>query len=202
LSSWSTVTKRNVEKVPINFVDIETNWPWTGRHRIVEIWIGKYRHGVLQSELPKELRLVNPECSISERAINLHGITEKFVRDCPTFGEISNRLVRFIGEDVIVAHNGARFDFPVIRNELRRCRHPIPRMRMLDTVLIGRRLLGFKNNKLDHLARIMRLPISERHRAKPDGVLVASVFYKMIGRIRRREGLRILTVGQLLDSCL
>lgn len=59
-------------------------------------------------------RLVNPEQPITEGASGVHGISESEVKDAPTPKELLSELLEFIGNDMLVAHNGFDFDFDFV----------------------------------------------------------------------------------------
>ena len=52
---------------------------------------------------------VKPSVGINMHSFRIHGISEEFLKDKPTFDQISTNLVNFISSNVIVAHN-ASFD--------------------------------------------------------------------------------------------
>ena len=60
-------------------------------------------------------RLVRPSRPISPRAAAVHGYHEADVRDQPTFAEVWPAFRAFVGDDLLVAHNGHTFDVPVLR---------------------------------------------------------------------------------------
>ena len=62
------------------------------------------------------------------RASKVHGISDAEVPSAPTFAEMWPRVQAFCGDDVLVAHNGYRFDFPILerlggRDARRHVRH-------------------------------------------------------------------------------
>ena len=60
---------------------------------------------------------INPEREIEQGALEVHGITEDFLRDKPRFAEISDDLMAFVEGAELVIHN-APFDIGFIDNEL------------------------------------------------------------------------------------
>src|SRR5438309_6455393 len=59
--------------------------------------------------------MVQPYRPISPRASEIHGYTDGEVRDAPSFAEVWPAFRAFIGDDVLIAHNGQHFDIPVLR---------------------------------------------------------------------------------------
>src|SRR6266516_2311953 len=59
--------------------------------------------------------LVQPYRSITPGATAIHGYTDADVRGARSFGEVWPEFRAFIGDDVLIAHNGQHFDIPVLR---------------------------------------------------------------------------------------
>src|ERR1043166_4730317 len=59
--------------------------------------------------------LVTRKKPSSAGASKLHGYTDADVRDAPPFQAVFGEFRAFIGSDVLVAHNGQKFDIPVLR---------------------------------------------------------------------------------------
>ena len=62
-------------------------------------------------------RYVNPERSMPEDALAVHGITAEFLASQPCFGAVVDELLAFIGSDRLVIHN-AEFDLAFLNAEL------------------------------------------------------------------------------------
>src|SRR2546426_1078047 len=59
--------------------------------------------------------LVRPYRPITPGATEVHGYTDADVRGAPSFGEVWPEFRAFLGDDVLIAHNGQHFDIPVLR---------------------------------------------------------------------------------------
>lgn len=102
---------------PICFLDVETTGTKVESDRIVEISIIKI--------MPDGQRLtynslVNPIIKIPKEASQVHGIYQKDVMDSPTFHNIAQEVVDFIGDADIVGYNSLKFDIPIIYTECER----------------------------------------------------------------------------------
>ena len=60
---------------------------------------------------------INPEREIEQGALEVHGITEEFLRDKPRFTDIADDFMGFIDGAELVIHN-APFDIGFLDNEL------------------------------------------------------------------------------------
>lgn len=128
-------------------------------------------------------RHINPQRSVNPEAVAVHGLTDEFLADKPLFAEVVDEFLAFIGDAPLVIHN-ASFDIGFINAELDRLKmSPIPRERMVDTLLLARRKHPGVSNRLDDLCS--RYSIDNSHRTKHgallDAELLAEVYVDLIG---------------------
>jgi len=151
-------------------VDLETTDSDTGSAEIVEIAAVRVRHG----ELVEEYRsFVKPRCSIAPGATATHGISDADVVDAPTFESVWPDFRAFCGDDVIVAHNGYDFDFPILHRLARELGAPWD-LCVFDTLPLARDLSP-TSRKLVDLARQFGIPPGRSHRALDDTQTLAKV---------------------------
>ncbi len=104
-------------KNPIVFFDLETTGTNINSDRIVEIcYLKIYTNG---NEEAKTYR-VNPEMHIPEASTEIHGISDKDVKDCPTFKQLAQNIAYDIEGCDIAGFNSNRFDVPVLAEEFLR----------------------------------------------------------------------------------
>ncbi len=101
------------------FFDIEATGLNVIKDRIVQLAMIKYSPG--NSE-PVELdMLINPgPVLISEEAYAVHGISAAMVANKPTFQQISQKVMDFVGNADLAGYNSDRFDIPMLMEELHR----------------------------------------------------------------------------------
>jgi len=100
------------------FFDIESTGLNVVRDRIVQIAIIKYpKNGGEPEELEM---LINPGIPISEEAMNVHGITPKMLSNKPSFQQVADQLLKFIGNADLAGYNSNRFDVPMLMEEFSR----------------------------------------------------------------------------------
>ena len=170
--------------------------PFSG-DRIVEIGaVELYNH------LPtgKTLQLyINPEREVPQEAIDVHGITNEFLKDKPIFSQVYSEFVDFVGEDsVLVAHN-AEFDMRFVNWELEQVGHPaIPPKRVVDSLKIAREKFPGSPANLDALCRRFNIDNTERtfHGALLDSELLAEVYLELLGGRQRGLGLSDINGGK------
>ena len=126
---------------------------------------------------------VNPERDMPQEAFNVHGLSAEFLSTKPLFHEVVDDFMAFIGDSPLVIHNGM-FDLGFINAELDRIkRPPVPRERLVDTLLLARRKHPGVSNKLDDLCARYAIDNSRRtkHGALLDSELLAEVYIDLIG---------------------
>ena len=127
---------------------------------------------------------INPMRSMSEEVVKVHGLTEEFLSDKPTFEEICDEFLSFIGSDsMLVAHN-APFDMKFLNCQLKELNKPtIGDDRVVDTVIIARKKFPGSRVNLDELCRRFNIDNSKRtvHGALLDSQLLADVYLELLG---------------------
>jgi DNA polymerase-3 subunit epsilon len=98
--------------------DLETTGIQITKDRIVQIAIIKLLPSGEQIEYN---RLVNPEMTIPEEIVQIHGISNEMVKECPKFFEIAKEVSEFIGDSDLAGYNSNKFDIPVLAEEFLRC---------------------------------------------------------------------------------
>ena len=127
--------------------------------------------------------LVDPERDVPEEATRVHGMTAEMLRGKPLFRDIAGKMLEFIGESEIIAHN-APFDFGFLDAELVRTGHPrLDRARMVDSLAVAKRRYPGLPNSLDSLCRRLGVDNSMRtaHNALLDVKLLAEVYLELMG---------------------
>jgi DNA polymerase-3 subunit epsilon len=113
----------------------------------------------------------------------VHGLSDAFLADKPRFHEHAERLLEFIGDSPLVAHN-ASFDFGFLNAELAICGlEPVSEARMVDTLTLAKRRHPGAKHSLDALCT--RYGIDRSHRTKHgallDAELLAQVYVELTG---------------------
>ena len=170
--------------------DTETTGLDSREDRVIEIG------GVeLENQFPTGRTIhiyVNPgDRKVHPDALAVHGITDDFLKDKPSFADVVEEIVEFFGDARWVAHN-ATFDIGFINAEFERLGlPPIAIDRVTDTLAMARRKHPMGPNSLDALCR--RYGIDNSHRAKHgallDSELLAEVYIEMIGGRQAALGL-------------
>lgn len=137
-------------------------------------------------------RYINPgDRKVHPDALAVHGITDEFLKDKPSFAELCDEIIAFFDGARWVAHN-ATFDMGFINAEFARLeRPPVSPDLVTDTLALARRKHPMGPNSLDALCR--RYGIDNTHRTKHgallDSELLAEVYIEMIGGRQAALGL-------------
>ncbi|MDN3666425.1 exonuclease domain-containing protein [Algibacter miyuki] len=108
--------KLNLTK-PICFFDLETTGINISKDRVVEISILKvYPNGNKESRT----WLVNPEMTIPQEVVDIHGISNEKIANEPTFKELAKDIYGMIKDADLAGFNSNRFDIPLLAEELLR----------------------------------------------------------------------------------
>jgi superfamily I DNA/RNA helicase len=151
-------------------VDIETTDNDTTRCELVEIAAVRVRNGRTVDEFRS---YVKPDCPISGGAFDTHGISEHDVMEAPSFQEVWPRFREFCGSDVVVAHNGHNFDFPILRRLAGEAE--CADLYTYDTLVLARELRT-GSASLGNLARVYGIHTGRAHHALDDTRTLAKVF--------------------------
>jgi DNA polymerase-3 subunit epsilon len=126
---------------------------------------------------------VNPERGIDAGAVNVHGLTDEFLRDKSRFGDIAASFLDFVSGAELVIHNAA-FDVGFLNRELELLEgKPITEYcpRITDSLALARELYPGRKNSLDALCERYGIDNSARtvHGALLDANLLAEVYLAM-----------------------
>jgi DNA polymerase-3 subunit epsilon len=125
-------------------------------------------------------RYVNPGRASEEGALEVHGLTEEFLRDKPKFGDIAQEFLEFVGGTELIIHNAA-FDCAFLDAELGLLDlKPLAGYcpNVVDTLRMARDLYPGKKNNLNALCERYQIDNSTRtlHGALLDANLLAEVY--------------------------
>lgn len=105
------------------------------------------------------------------------------MKDYPTFRQVADEWLEFVGDAVLVAHN-ASFDIGFLNGQLKELDKPLFTWdRVVDTLEIARNLFPGARVNLDALCRRYGIDNSERtlHGALLDADLLAKVYLELLG---------------------
>ena len=172
---------------PFTVFDVETTGMSPVNDRIVEIAalrIDKDGHETRYQSL------VNPGCTIPQKVIRVHGITNEMVADQPRFTQVGYDFLELAEDSILVAHN-ARFDLGFLQESLARSGLPLWKGKTMDTLRFTRQAYqGLPSYSLQNLRRIFQLDdISDdmqAHRAGADVEWTAQLLGIVMSELLKR----------------
>ncbi len=150
----NTINERNVrtlfslEDSTYIVFDTETTGVEPDVDKIVQLSALKFE---ITDKIPKEVdRLdiyLNPEMSMSEKVIKIHGITNEFARRQKTEAEEFERIQAFFGPNPILVGQNISFDISFLRNLYKGMGKTFNHRVAIDTLESARDLISFKDVK-------------------------------------------------------
>ncbi|MDR0967819.1 MAG: ribonuclease H-like domain-containing protein [Rickettsiales bacterium] len=164
--------------------DLETTgFNYTGGDRVIEIGAievlgGKITQNTFHEYINPDGKIIPPD------SYKVHKLSNAFLEDKPKFRDVAQKMLDFIGDSPVVAHNGIDFDFPFINFELKNLGLPqIPRDKQMDTLVIARhKIFGPKEYTLDALAKWFGISLESRadgHGALIDTEILAKIYLEL-----------------------
>ncbi len=181
-------------------VDLETTDKDPKRCDIVEVAAARVQDGAIVETYSQ---LVRPTLEpIAPEAQETHHISPEMVADAPTFEAVAPALLDFLGDDLLIAHNGLTFDFPILKRRLNEVGHKLDNPQF-DTLPFARQLYAdrpaIKRFRLADLAALHGVDVGVAHRALDDVKALAKTFERMQAdyAAQRARGLGADTLGAL-----
>lgn len=171
-------TKVNNTKIFVA-IDVETTGLSPVANELIEISAIKYNGN---KKIDTFTTLIKPKVKIPYYITNITGITNEMVEESPYVEEVMPKLVEFIGDSPIVAHN-ANFDYKFIQNY---SKNSFSKNTLIDTVQIGRRLYPkLPNHKLGTIAKHIGITEDGFHRAEFDCECCAKIYMEYLETLQK-----------------
>lgn len=127
---------------------------------------------------------INPQRGMDEEVIRIHGISEAFLTDKPTFNQVAQQLYDFMDGAEIIAHN-ASFDMSFLNMEFNKVGLSdfADRVQVTDSLMMAKQQYPGQKNTLDALVRRLDVGKQDRtfHGALLDSEILAEVYLAMTG---------------------
>lgn len=157
-------------------LDTETTGLDYTREKMVEFAAVRLENGKIKDEFQT---LINPEQHIRKSSIAIHGITQEMVADAPTESEIMPKILEFIGDYPIVAHN-AIFDYSFLNEASIRCMGQELKNTRIDSQQMFKEIYPeLESHGLEALTTKFNVELNNHHRAMADTMGLALAYPKL-----------------------
>ena len=163
-------------------LDLETTGFSAKTEKITEIGVMKVKDGKVLDEFAC---FVNPEKPIPQRVVEVTHITDDMVKDAETIDKVFPKLLEFLGDSVLVAHN-ADFDIGFLKQNAKNLGYEF-NYTYVDTLSMARDLFpDFKKYQLGKIADKLKIKVEVAHRALDDVDTTVKVMNVMMDMLKER----------------
>lgn len=157
-------------------LDTETTGLDFTKEKMVEFAAVRLENGKIKDEFQT---LINPEQHIRKSSMAIHGITQEMVADAPTEAEAMPKILEFIGDYPIVAHN-AIFDYTFLNEaSLRTTGKEITNPRIDTQQMFKEVYPDLDSHGLEALTTRFNVELNNHHRAMADTMGLALSYPKL-----------------------
>lgn len=179
--------------------DLETTGLSCYYDSIIEFGAVKIEQDIITDRIQMFIKPPMPIPAVITRKTN---ITNEMVKDAPSFEEAIDRILEWIGDGVLVAHN-ATFDYYFLNEELRRIgRKPLTNP-VIDTLDLSRTILKERRfYRLGNVANFYHITYDEdvAHRADYDAEVLSSVFMSLMKDAAKKGAATLNTLDDVQDE--
>lgn len=183
--SASIVTNPKGQAIDTTYcvLDLETTGLSFRTEKITEIGIMKVQNGEVIDEFSC---FVNPEKPIPPKVVEVTNITDDMVKDAETIDKVFPKMLDFIGDSVLVAHN-ADFDIGFLKYNAKELGYTLDNTYM-DTLALAKYLFpDFKKYKLGIIAEKLGIKVEVAHRALDDVDTTVKVLKVMLDMLKEKD---------------
>ncbi len=174
-------------------LDLETTGFSAVSERITEVGIMKIKNGEVIDEFSC---FVNPEKHIPQRVTEVTNITDDMVKDAETIEKVFPKILEFIKDSVLVAHN-APFDIGFLKQNAKNLGYEFD-YTYLDTLSLAKDLFpDYKKYKLGKIAENLGIKVEVAHRALDDVDTTVKVFNVMLKMLKERGAKKLDDIDQV-----
>lgn len=157
-------------------LDTETTGLDYTKEKMVEFAAVRLENGKIKDQFQT---LINPQQHIRKSSIAIHGITPEMVEDAPTEEEAIPKILEFMGDYPMVAHN-AIFDYSFINEAAKRVTGKSIENERIDTQQMFKEIYpDLDAHGLNALTDKFKVELKDHHRAMGDTMGLALAYPKL-----------------------
>ena len=158
------------------YLDTETTGLDYTKEKMVEFAAVRLENGKIKDQFQT---LINPKQHIRKSSIAIHGITPEMVEDAPTEEEAMPKILEFMGDYPMVAHN-AIFDYSFINEAAKRVTGQGISNERIDTQQMFKEIYpDLEAHGLNALTDKFKVELKDHHRAMGDTMGLALAYPKL-----------------------
>lgn len=176
-------TSNKIANASYVIFDLETTGLYAHADEIIEFGAVKYENGNAVERIDFFIKTKEP---IQSHTTELTNITNEMVQNGLEPMEAYQKIINFIGNSVLVAHNGINFDFNFLNVKLKEHGFNPLKNTMVDSMVISRSINAeFNSNTLGYICRKYHIEYDEAvaHRADYDAEVLYHVYKIMINKM-------------------
>ncbi|MGD9567467.1 MAG: DNA polymerase III subunit alpha [Sedimentibacter sp.] len=185
----SSVKNSKAQKIDTTYcvLDLETTGFSPNTEKITEIGIMKLQDGKVIDEFAC---FVNPEKPIPARVVEVTNITDDMVKNAETIHKVFPKMLDFLGDSVLVAHN-AEFDINFLKHNALNLGYNFD-YTYVDTLSLAKELFpDYKTYKLGRIAKNLGITVEVAHRALDDVGTTVKIFNVMLDKLKQRGAMTL-----------
>lgn len=185
---------RNINDTTYVIFDLETTGLSICYDKIIEFGAIKYHQGRVIERLQF---FIDPEIDIPENITAITKISNEDVKGKIKIKEALEKIIAFMGDATLIAHNGIKFDLPFLNYKLFENNMPEIKNPLIDTMQLSRAINEqIKGHSLGAICRKNKIEYNEdeAHRADVDSEFLLQVWNKMLIDLER---LNIKTLNEI-----
>ena len=177
-------------------LDLETTGFSATTEKITEVGIMKIKNGEVLDQFSC---FVNPEKHIPQRVSEVTNITDDMVADSETIDKVFPKILDFIKDSVLVAHN-APFDMGFLKQNAKNLGYEFD-YTYLDTLSLAKDLFpDYKKYKLGKIADNLGIKVEVAHRALDDVDTTVKVFNVMMDMLKKRGAKKVEDIDKVSSN--
>ena len=194
----SIVTNSKGQSVDTTYcvLDLETTGFSAKTEKITEIGIMKIQNGEVIDTFSS---FVNPQKHIPQRVTEVTNITDDMVKDADTIDIVFPKVLEFIKDSVLVAHN-AGFDMGFLKQNAINLNYDF-NYTYIDTLSLAKDLFPeYKRYKLGRIAANLGIKVEVAHRALDDVDTTVKIFNIMMDMLKEKGAKKIDDIDEVCQS--
>lgn len=175
---------------PFVILDTETTGLTHYDNNILEIAALKVQDSRV---VDKFYTLINPGRPVSPEAFAVNGLSDEMLAGAPSFADVMNDFLSFLGNGVFVAHN-VMFDWNFINSELQRHQqNKLPNQKMCTIELTKTIVPGLPTYKLEYLVGHFGTKAQNEHRALADVSATVEIMLQLLPKASKAQLRRLIS---------